>query len=241
MPYSRPYAGKSLVAYVGDSLEKRTTLAVRTIDTFSGALVSLRRVTLKEIPRSRAFRTIGGFYCFEETFDENKDETTTGNFTLILEPEESDADCFFLEPRNGEAWTFEFSRNVILPMPDPKNPLEEIRLAPSPSYPFPQNTTLARGVVVRGGGNKPPTLPGAVVQSEYFSADPVDPSLKKKRTIKTQSDKKGEFVLFFLALPDATQIIDVTAISDGQQIPDPVKVKITEGATVSKVVLAFPQ
>lgn len=58
--------------------------------------------------------------------------------------------------------------------------IDEILLKPKPSYPFPNNATLARGLIVDSNND---ALEGILVEVE--------------EKIETQSDKNGEFVLYF--------------------------------------------
>jgi hypothetical protein len=242
MPYTRPFFTRFLVSYAGDSSQRRLALAVRPIDTFTGMPVTAPvRVKLKELPDARAVRNESGFFCFEGREDENGNEIIykAGDYTLIAEPDRVVADWFFLEPVPGQPWSFEFTRKITLPMGTPKNPVEPIRWSPNPSYPFPYNSTLVRGTVKQGGG----PLAGVVVSTTYKQTDPQDTSVTKDHLIETQSDEKGEFVLFFQALPPATplppatQKILLTAVKNGQQIQQ--QANIMEGTATNEVVV-FP-
>lgn len=62
-----------------------------------------------------------------------------------------------------------------------QNPVVTIRLKPLPSYPFPNNTTLVRGLINDSGG-KPVTKANVEVNSQ---------------DLRTESDRNGEFVLYF--------------------------------------------
>jgi len=203
-------------------------------------------VELKELPHLQPVRNQSGFFCFEAKVEKDETSTLAGEFTLIAEPDPVVANWFFMEPPTGKPWSFEFTRKVTLPMKDPANPneptrwpQEPIRWAPNPSYPFPENSTLVRGVV-QGPGQDPPKLPGIVVRATYkqTTTDPQATRPTIDHTIATQSDEKGEFVLFFQALPEPTQKITVTAVKNGQQIEQSPEIK--EGKTTSKVVFAFP-
>ena len=240
MPYTRPFVTRSLISYAGDSSQRRLALAVRPIDTFTGIPATApMRIELKELPNARATRNQSGFFCFEGREDKNGNEMIykAGDYTLIVEPDSAVADWFFLEPAPGQAWSFEFTRKITLPMKAPRTPEEPIRWAPSPSYPFPYNSTLVRGTVVQGGGPDPQKLAGVVVSTTYKQTDPQDTSATKDHPIETQSDNKGEFVLFFQALPGATQQISLTAVKNGQQIQQ--QANIMEGTATNEVVV-FP-
>jgi len=72
--------------------------------------------------------------------------------------------------------------SVDLTSLDPKQPVVTIVLVPCPAYPFPPGTTLIRGHVTGTGGEM---LPGVTV---YLAG-----KIKDAR----QTDKQGEFVLYF--------------------------------------------
>ena len=80
---------------------------------------------------------------------------------------------------------FEENLEVQLSALDPKEPLKQIELKPNPSYPFPNGTTLIRGMVV-----EPPSdaaASGATVEIA-------------EKGLQTKTSSKGEFVLYFLPL-----------------------------------------
>lgn len=74
-----------------------------------------------------------------------------------------------------------------------QNPVVPIRLKPLPSYPFPNNATLVRGLIKDSGGN-PVTKANVEVNSQ---------------DIKTESDKNGEFVLYFSSIENNPIQIDI--------------------------------
>lgn len=107
--------------------------------------------------------------------------------------------------------------SVTIPLPAPKKPVKEIVLKPRPYYPF-STTTLVRGVVIKG--NKP------VVNATVEVVG---------KTIKTSTDEKGEFVLYFKGIKK--EVIKVRIKKDSKS--KIVSVTIEEGKTISTGVIAF--
>lgn len=248
MAYTRPFITRALVSYAGDSRTRGLRLAVRPIDTFTEEPPRAPlRIALKEMPRARAVQNLSGFFCFEGKVWKDKDEQDIdltykdGTYMLIVEPDPVRADWYYLEPNPGTAWSFDFTRRITLPMPNKNNPVEEVRLAPNPAYPFANNSTLVRGTVFRGPGNTLPTVPGVVVRAIYQRTDPRDPTVSISHTVETQSDRQGDFVLFFKALFRSPQQVTVHPLRNGQPIPPESRtVTIQEGSTTDTVVLNFP-
>jgi hypothetical protein len=242
MPGSRESSGRSLVTYPGDKLRRRVLLAVRPIDTFTGAPANVPiRVALKEFPQARPIRTASGFFCFEGHLNEEENEVLykigqKREYTLVVEPDRVTADWYYLQPVDDADWSFEFTRKVTLPKADPKNPEERISFAPNPSYPFPLKSTLVRGKVVQPQAGV--TGGAVVVRAEYDQADSQEVSSTIKQTTKTQINQRGDFVLFFKSMATAQQDITVIATMNGQEKQQ--STKIREGEATKGVVLTFP-
>lgn len=230
MTFTRPFVTRRFIAYAGDAHSHRLSLAVSVIDGFTGKPVNAPlRVYLKELRQARVRRSQSGLFCFEEI--------TAGNYTLVVEPDPTTADWFYLKPRPNEVWTEKFERPITLPFPNPLSPLEIVTLSPKSSYPFPANSTLVRGTVTWGASSE--SVAGAVIRTTYDQTDPNDvggPPVSV--TIETQSDRVGEYVLFFQKLPGRTQPVVVTGVKDGQQVQEPVS--ITEGTMTKADPLHFP-
>jgi hypothetical protein len=220
MIFTRPFITRQFIdPEVGDLHKHELSIAFRPIDEFTHEqpTVSLR-VTLKEIPNARAIRNQSGFFCFEEI--------PAGDYTLLLEPDRVNGDWFYLKPDPGQPWTLSFERSIrLLP-----NSLLEFPLtfSPNPSYPFPANATLLRGVVTQG---TPAGVSNAVVTAIYDQANPADPILTIPTTVQTLTNQTGEYVLFFenLAKP-VSDPIKLTAQKDGSTGKRD-DVVITEGKT----------
>lgn len=243
MIYTRPYITKKFIAYAGDSRTSDVTLAVRVMDAFTGepALVPLR-VRLKELPRIRPLRGESGFYCFEGTETVILNGTTiisnpipNGNYTLVVEPDPTSGNQFNLQPRQvGQPWTTTFERPIVLPLPNPLQPLEVVTLSPTPAYPFPANATLVRGTVKRFGV----AVGAAVVRTTYNKVDPTDTTQQIPVQIETITDPAGEYVLFFKSLPAKTQNLTIVATKNGDQ--NQITSVITEGSTLKDQHITFP-
>ena len=243
MIYTRPYVTKKFIAYAGDSRTADVALAVRVMDAFTEepARVSLN-VRLKELPRIRPIRGESGFYCFEGTETVIIDGLTiisnpipNGNYTLLVEPDPTSGNQFNLQPRVlGQPWTTGFERPIVLPLPNPLQPLEVVTLSPTPAYAFPANTTLVRGTVKRFGV----AVGAAVVRTTYDQVDPADTTQTISVDIETITDPAGEYVLFFKSLPAKTQNITIVATKSGDQ--NQITPTITEGSTLTNQHITFP-
>src|SRR6185369_9805900 len=140
---------------------------------------------------------------------------------------------YFLQPRLvGDVWTGNFERPIVIPVPGPQSPLEVVTFAPTPSYPFPANATLVRGIVRQAGVG----VPNTVITTTYDEVDPADSTLTIPVDIETLTDREGEFVLFFQRLPAKTQAITISVRGTAVQIA----VVITEGTTLKNQVLNLP-
>ena len=243
MIYTRPYITKKFIAYAGDSRTTDVTLVVRVIDAFTDepARVPLN-VRLKELPKIRPLRGESGVYYFEGT------ETVTingtpiignpipnGNYTLVVEPDPTSGNRFNLQPRQvGQPWTTTFERPIVLPLPNPLQPLEVVTFSPTPAYPFPANATLVRGTVKRFDV----AVDAAVVSTTYDQVDPADTTQTIPVDIETITDPAGEYVLFFKSLPAKTQNLTIVATKNGDQ--KQITPVITEGSTLKNQHITFP-
>jgi hypothetical protein len=107
---------------------------------------------------------------------------------------------------------------VNLPQPDPKNPVVEVTLKPKPSYPFPGNATLVRGLVSNGG---------PVVDADINVVG---------KTIETKTDEKGEFVLYFKGIKQEAITVEIKKGGNTKSV----NTTIEEGKTVSLGIVSFP-
>ena len=107
---------------------------------------------------------------------------------------------------------------VNIPQPDPKNPVVEISLKPIPAYPFPGYATLARGLISDGS-------PVANAQVEVVG-----------KPIKTLTDEKGEFVLYFRGIKQVNITIEIKRGGSTKSV----NTTIEEGKTVSLGIVSFP-
>lgn len=241
MIHTRPFITKKFIGYAGDSRRTQVSLTVRVVDSFTKLPPDVPlKVSLKQLPDVQTLRGQSGFYCFEGretiTIDGtviNRTPIPDGNYTLVVQPDPISGNQFLLQPRLvGQPWTNNFERPVVLPMPNPLNPLEVVTLAPTPAYPFPANATLVRGLVRQGGT----AVPNVVVTSTYQAVNPADPALTIPRDVETLTDREGEFALFFEQLPLKTQAITIRVRGTAVQIA----VVITEGTTLKNQVLNLP-
>jgi hypothetical protein len=116
-------------------------------------------------------------------------------------------------------WYFPHETPVDTSVLAPMNPVVGIELKPKPSYPFPSHATLVRGVVMGAGG------PVANADVEVVG-----------KTIKTITDERGEFVLYFMGIKSEAITIEIKKGVDTKTVP----ATIEEGKTVSKGIIIFP-
>lgn len=107
---------------------------------------------------------------------------------------------------------------VNIPQPDPKNPVVEISLKPIPAYPFPGYATLARGLISDGN-------PVGNAQVEVVG-----------KPIKTLTDEKGEFVLYFRGIKQENITIEIKKGGSTKSV----NTTIEEGKTASLGIISFP-
>ena len=103
---------------------------------------------------------------------------------------------------------------------DPKDPVLEILLKPLPSYPFPANATLARGLLSNPDMNMTVNVNIKAIEPE----------------IETISDDKGEFVLYFKDVKNKKITIELKKNGNSKTV----KTNLDEGKTVSLGKIAFP-
>jgi hypothetical protein len=243
MIYTRPYITGKFIAYAGDARTTDVTLVVRVIDAFTTELARVPlNVKLKELPDIRPLRGGSGVYCFEGTETVTIDGTTiirnpipNGNYTLVVEPDPASGNQFNLQPRQvGQPWTTGFERPIVLPLPNPLQPLEVVTLSPTPAYLFPANATLVRGTVKRFGV----AVGAAVVSTTYDQIDPADTTQTISVDIETITDPAGEYVLFFKSLSAQTLNPTIVATKNGDQ--NQISPVITEGRTLNNQHITFP-
>ena len=107
---------------------------------------------------------------------------------------------------------------VNIPQPDPKNPVVEISLKPRPSYLFPSYATLVRGLVSDGS-------PVAKAEVEVVG-----------KPIKTLTDEKGEFVLYFKGIEMENITVEIKKGGNTKSV----NTTIEEGKTASLGIVSFP-
>ena len=243
MIYTRPYITKKFIAYAGDSRTTDVTLVVRVIDAFTEEPAEAPlNVRLKELPQVRPLRGESGFHCFEGTETVTINGTTiignpipNGNYTLLIELDPTSGNQFNLQPRQvGQPWTTTFERPIVLPLPNPLQPLEVVTLSPTPAYAFPANATLVRGTVKKFGV----AVGAAVVSTTYNQVDPADTTQTIPVDIETITDPAGEYVLFFKSLPAKTQNLTIVATKNGDQ--NQITPVIAEGSTLKNQHITFP-
>lgn len=115
----------------------------------------------------KAKKNLSGYYIFNDLL--------SGTYNVIVE-----SDFYFAE-----------ERVIDISQLDPKNPVDEIVLKPRPSYPFPGNATIIRGLVTDNG----PVL-SAALKVEGMP-------------LETRTDENGEFALYFTGNVDGNITFEI--------------------------------
>ncbi|HSB52637.1 MAG TPA: hypothetical protein VLD40_08255 [Dissulfurispiraceae bacterium] len=194
MAFPSPYVTEKFTAYLVETMISNLSLAVWLTDGFTlkeplgGAAVAIVENGVK------AFRNLSGYHLFTDLGSGNYTVSVTTDLYL---PAATTVDTSLLAP---------------------KNPVIVITLTPRPSYPFPGNATLVRGVVVN---------------AEPVAGAEVTVIAKPEKTV---TDRQGEFVLFFKGIKTEPITIEIKKGGDTKTVT----VTIEEGKTVSAGKITFP-
>jgi hypothetical protein len=127
MALTMPYVTDKFIAYLGDVITTNLSLAVWLTDENTGKKPMGRvKVTLEE-GEIKAFKNLSGYHCFTDLY--HKD------YNLNIESD----------------FYFPADKKIVIPLPDPKKPVDDTILKPNPVYPFPISATLVRGLVSNTG------------------------------------------------------------------------------------------
>lgn len=238
----RPFITDSYMHFLGERIKRALFLAVRLIDAFTGEILTRHvRVSLKEFPEIIPIINISDYVCFSGILKDDQEEfiIEPGLYTLKVELTPMQRNTYFLAIKNEqEEFVIQEGMEIpiSLPKPDPKNPVETIYLSPTPSYNFSEHATLIRGKVFRAENSKP--VMRAVVSSVYRAVDPDDFDREIEKTVTTQTNENGEYVLFFKQLETPNQRVLVRAKLEGRPLP-PEFPEIEEGRTTKKINFTF--
>jgi hypothetical protein len=168
MALIKPFVTKKFTAYAGDTRTSTVSLAIWLVDEVTQqSPATAVTVSLKEITR-KPIKNLSGYYCFTDL--------AAGDYTVVVEPDPMQSVGYFKE-----------EVSVTIPMPMRSEPVQEIMLKPTPSYPFPYLLTLVRGLVTeRANGNR-----------IRLNNIPVY-RLKEndERDVESKTTHNGEFVLY---------------------------------------------
>lgn len=196
MALIHPYVTDKFTAYEGDSFITRLSFAVRLKDDFTEEKPS-SQIKVTELEENIiAVKNLSGYYFFTDQ--------AAGNHTIRI--------------ISGIYFSQELTVNTSLL--DPKDPVIEVILKPAPSYPFPSNATLIRGVI----SNSDPTM----INNLKIKA--IEPNLE------TTTDENGEFVLYFKNMKNK----DITIEISKDILSKKVSTSLDEGKTRSIGKIMFP-
>jgi len=195
MSITIPYSTDIHNVYPGDVITTRLSFALWIIDRYTGdRVIGAVKASIKEISIS-ARKNPGGYFLFTDIAE--------GNYTTLIEG----------------GFYFPVEQTVNTSSLDPKNPVVPIQLEPRPSYPFPGNATLIRGLIQSAEG----PVTGASVKVQG-------------KPIETKTDERGEFVLYFMNTKQEHIQLGIEKGGDAKTVP----ADIYEGKTVSAGVISFP-
>ena len=194
MALTMPYVTDKFIAYLGDVITTNLSLAVWLTDENTGKKPMGRvKVTLEE-GEIKAFKNLSGYHCFTDL--SHKD------YNLNIESD----------------FYFPADKKIVIPLPDPKKPVDDTILKPNPVYPFPISATLVRGLV---------SNTGPVVNALVSVVG---------KTIETITDERGEFVLYFKGIKKEDITIEIRKDGDTKAV----NTTIEEGKTISLGIIIFP-
>jgi len=185
----------SFLIYPAEILIRKLTFAIQAIDSYTGknALYPLNiSISINHI---RAYKNQSGYFIFTDLKE--------GIYSLLIESD------FF----------FPVTKQIDTSYLDPKNPLIIIQLIPKPSYQFPENTTLVRGILY--------SVSGPVENASIKAHD---------RPFQTFSDERGEFAIFFNKIRQENIQLNIEKNSDTKIVD----VEIKEGKTIYIGKISFP-
>jgi len=209
MALPRPFETPKFTLYEGDKLRTQLAFAAEVRDSFTGEFpTSDMKVSIKEDNNLKPIKNTSGYYCFT---DLEPDE-----YTVVVEPASAQKDWH----RRRED-TIDMQGAAF----DPLNPVLEISLVPTPTYPFPGTATLIRGVVQ------------TLTEKPVDEAD-VTATLSGTTLFETKTDKSGGYVIFFKQIPNAPIRIDIRKGSNHKFKPS---VTVEEAKTVICNFLDFPE
>jgi hypothetical protein len=189
-----PYMTEKFIAYISDVVTTNLTFAVWLTDEYTlQAPIGAVQAMLKG-SGMKAQMNLSGYFLFTDL--------AAGAYTVCIEPE----------------FYFPVEETVDTTLLDPKKPVFQIVLKPTPRYPFPANTTLLRGVLK----NSVPIADAGVKVTG--------------KTISTVTDDRGEFVLYFKGIKKEAIIVFIQKGSDTKSVG----AIIEEGKTVSTGIIHFP-
>jgi hypothetical protein len=189
-----PLVTDGYIAYFGHVIKTTLTFAIRVTDEVTRQEpVGNLKVIIKSANRT-AVRNLSGYFLFTDL--------APGTYTVRVE-----SDFYFATEQTVDT--------TVL---NPKQPVAEIVLKPTSSYPFSGSATLLRGVVK----NATPVADAKVSVTG--------------KTITTVTNKLGEFMLFFTGIKKEA----ITVVIQKGANSKSVAATIEEGKTASTGIIHFP-
>jgi hypothetical protein len=194
MAFITPYTTDKFISYLADESISRLSLAVWLTDEYTQSKPLYNVNVLIKEGNIYPSKNPSGYYLFNDLPD--------GNYNLIIE---------------SEAYFYK-NALITLPRPDLKNPSVEVILKPRPSYLFPDNSTLVRGMLSNTG----PIAEASVKVTG--------------KAIETTTDERGEFALYFKGIKKEDIVIEFKKNGNSRTV----NTTIEEGKTASLGIITFP-
>ena len=213
MAINLPYVTDKFIAYEGDVITTRLSLAVWLIDEFTkkepigNIKVMIKGGDIEPV------KNLSGYYCFTDL--------AAGNYIIGVESD----------------WYFPIEKTVDTSVLNPKNPVVEIEIKPKPSYPFPSHATLVRGIVMGPIVNAGIEVIGNTIKIKKVIKNEGEETVEViGKTIKTITDERGEFVLCFKGIKKENITIQLRKGTDTKKASKGI---IEEGKTVWLGIINF--
>jgi len=204
MTFETPHIKDGYIAYLDEVISTNLSLAIWVTDDYTGKepIGDIKmKITDAHI---KTIKNPSGYYCFNDL--------APGSYTISI-----DSDYYFQEEVEIDVPPVSDSKR--------KNPVVKISMKPRPSYPFPKNSTLVRGLLSNG----------VPIEAEVKIIDEIP---------ETMADDRGEFVLYFKEAVKGKNInIQITKNNISKMVSTTTEgkpISIGEGKEIFVGVISFP-
>lgn len=200
MALVNPFITNKFVAYLDQKRSTTVSLAVWLIDEVTGKRPEIEIAVRLQGDVNKPIKSLSGYWCFTDL--------TKDVYTLVAE----------LDPGRHDRYA-DVQQQIELATLDALNPVVELTLKPSPSYPFPKHLTVIRGVVHETEGTAKSPLAGIPVYRLFkFKTEATDEAIAQFVTELQRGDFSDELRQLFerLLIPIEEGAPTVTTEADEQ-------------------------